>query len=353
MRFEVQQAELIKALTALSRMIVKVAKDSYLQNVKITKLDSSHIRLVASDLTSSMQYDIEAVNIDGNGILYNLNNLTSIISRLEGVISFDKNIIKTKKSKFKISNASIELYPEINFDRGAEKYTIDALEFNNAVSKTLYATSKINNSVLAGIYFSEGDVVSTDSNRLTIAKINSQLPQFVLPRTIGEEILRLFADGSIDFQFENNKIYISNDKIVFIGHTLAGKFPQYKLLLPQSFEHTVRFKNTDLAKAINLITPILDSKAMICLLGINGEQINISGYNLSSEGETEFELDASNVMEEKFLGFNAQYLLDMLKNFDTDITMKFNSTNRAVVFEDNNNGYALIMPITGVKKCNK
>lgn len=353
MKFEVQQADLIKALTALSRIITKVSKDSYLQNVKITKLDNEHIRLVASDLNCSMQYDIEARNIDGDVILYNLNNLTSIIGRLDGAISFDCNIIKTKKSKFKISNASVELYPEINFNCDTEKYTVDTTEINNAIAKTLYATLKINNSVLSGIYFSDGDVVSTDGNRLTIAKIDSKLPQFVLPRAIGEEILKLFADGLIDFQFDNNKIYISNDKIVFIGHTLVGKFPQYKALLPQSFNHAVRFKNADLVKAINLITPILDNKTMICLLGINGERINISGYYLSSEGETEFEIDTSDVNEDKYIGFNAQYLLDMLKNFDNDIVMKFNGERCPVVFEDNNKGYALIMPITGVKKCNK
>ena len=37
MRFEVQQADLIKALTALSRIIVKVQRDSILQNVLIKK----------------------------------------------------------------------------------------------------------------------------------------------------------------------------------------------------------------------------------------------------------------------------------------------------------------------------
>lgn len=351
MKFEVQQVDLIKALTALSRMITKVPKESYLQNVKITKLNNNHIRLVASDMTHSLQYDIEANNIVGEGILYNLTHLTSIISRLEGVITFDSNVIKTRKSKFKISSASVDLYPEINFECEAQKYTVDVVELNNAISKTLYATSKLCNSVLSGIYFSDGDVVATDSNRMTIKKISSNLPEFILPRVMGEEFLRLFADGLVDFKFDGNKIYVSNEEIVFTGCIMAGVYPKYKLLLPQTFEHSIKFKNNELTKALTLLTPILDAKAMICLLTIDEKMATLSGYSLSSEGETELELSESDITEEKNIGFNAQYLLDMLKNFDENITMQFNEVNKAIIFTDNSDNYSLIMPISGVKKC--
>lgn len=351
MKFEVQQADLIKALTALSRMITKVPKESALQNVKISKINDNKIRLVASDAIYSLQYDIEARNVVGDDILYNLSHLTSIISRLEGLITFDCNVIKTKKSKFKIGSASVDLYPEINFESEAQKYTIKVAELNNAISKNLYATLKTSASVLSGIYFSGDEVVATDGNRLTMTKIKSGLPEFLLPRGMGDEILKLFTDGLVDFQFEGNKVFVSNKEIVFISRLLVGDYPKYKQLLPQSFQHQIKFDNSDLTKAITTLTPILDAKAMICLLSINDKSITLSGYNLSSEGETEFELKDSNISTEIEIGFNAQYLLDMLKNFGNEITMQFNETNGAIIFIDNANSYSLIMPISGVKKC--
>ena len=137
MKFEVQQADLIKALTALSRMITKVPKESYLQNVKITKLNNNHIRLVASDMTHSLQYDIEANNIVGEGILYNLTHLTSIISRLEGVITFDNNVIKTRKSKFKISREDADALAESE-PVGFKTVRLSDVDYNGHMNNTNY-----------------------------------------------------------------------------------------------------------------------------------------------------------------------------------------------------------------------
>lgn len=343
LEFTVEQKQLFKALTALTRINAKVQKDSILQNILFKKIDKNNIELISSDMTTSAKYIIQAKNVEGNGILYNSQTLLGIISNLNGCINFKDGKIVCDKNEYKISTIDAIRYPEIKFEKNDEQsFEYNTEDLKNAISNVSYATSKIDG-VLSGIYFNNDEVVACDSNRICISKLKSE-SSFLLSKKIGDEILKLFINEKVNIYINNNNLYIYDENIILKSVTINGKYPEYKKLLPTEQKYTVKFIKQDLLNAINLLYPVLDLKFPICKIMIKNNNAILLGNNIDNEGSTEFEVE-SNIENTITIGFNAQYLLDMLRNYDNEITMKIKEYGQGIVFEDNKNRYSMICPL--------
>lgn len=342
MRFEVQQADLIKALTALSRIIVKVQRDSILQNVLIKKIDDNKIRLIASNMTTSLRFDVDAQNVDiEEDVLYNLNLLTAIINKTKDTIIFNENYIKTKDSKYKISYVNAKEFPEIQFDH-EEGIELECENLKTAINKTAYAASDVQG-VLSGIYFNGTEVVAIDGKRLALSKINSELDNFILSKSASYELVKLFNKDTLKVSIKNQTVYFYNDSITFKTNLIAGKYPDYKGLLPRELKYTIKFNKNDLLNAIDILTPVMDAKMMLCSLMIDKNIMTITAINKEEVGTTSINIE-SNLESNKVLKFNAKYLIEMLNNFENEVEMKINDSY-ATVFEDGEN-YSMVMQIT-------
>ena len=279
-----------------------------------------------------------------NTYLYNITELLAIVSRLNGTLIIDDGLIKSKTSKFKIQYCNAELYPVIDFNLDTDYVTIDSKELSNALLKTVYACSN-DTGVLSGVYFNNDNVVATDGNRLVINKINDIGINTIMPKAFCEEVIRLFTDDIALIRVLNNKILISNDKIALMGNIIAGNYPKYEQLLPKDFKYEVKFKKSIFLESLNTLMPLFNDRFMICQLDINGCLVKMQGDNGNATGETELLFEESNIGEQLSICFNAHFLMDMLKNYDEDITMQFNSSLSPTVFTDKNGRYSLIMPI--------
>lgn len=343
MKFEIQQTELIKALTALSRIITKVPKDSILQNVLIKKIDENKIRLIASNMITSLRFDVEAKNIEmEENILYNLNLLTAIINKTKDTIIFNDNYIKTKDSKYKILYVNAKEYPEIKFEH-KEGIEVDCESFKNAINKTVYAASDVTG-LLSGIHFNGKEVVALDGRRLAINKINNELDSFILSKDASYELVKLFNKDSLKVSIENQTVYFYNNLITFKTNLINGTYPDYKKFLPTDIKHIVKFNKNDLLNAIDILTPVMDAKMMLCSLNIEKNIMTIHAINQEEVGTTYINIE-SNINNDTncILKFNAKYLIDMLKNFENKVEMKISDTY-ATIFKDEEN-YCMIMQI--------
>lgn len=343
LNFTVSQKELYKALTALTRINTKVQKDSILENILFKKIDENNIELTSSDMTTTVKYIIPVEFVEGNGILYNGQTLLGIISNLYGDINFENGQITCGKNKYKISTMDAVRYPEIKFEKNDEEsFEYNTEDLKNAISNVSYATSKVDG-ILSGIYFNNDEVVACDSNRICISKLKSE-SSFLLSKKIGDEILKLFIDSTVNFYIDNKNLYVYDKNIILKSVIMVGNYPQYKALLPKEQKYTVKFNKQNLLNAINLLYPVLDLKFPTCKIMIKNNNAILMGNNVNNEGSTEFEVE-SNIDDTITVGFNAQYLLDMLKSYDDEITMKIKEYAQGIVFEDNQNRYSMICPL--------
>lgn len=342
MKFKVEQEELLRALNAISKVC---GKDDPFRFVVIKKLNDKALRLIGGDGVLYIQYDIQANNIDGENICYDIFVLTAIVSKLAGAIEFNDGIIKSQKSKFKIGFGTSAL-SDINFNQN-ESIKVNYNELKIALINTSYAAEHINKSVISGIYFNNNNVVATDGNRLVINKINADLNNFVLPN-IASHINKLFLDEEVIINTDNNNIYISDSNITLKTPKIIGNYPKYEQLLPKQHEYKIVFDKNEMIDAINIVTPIsLQNPKNIIDLVINRDILTIKSTVNSDEGITDFNLKESNI-EDLTISLNGNYLIELLKTCKDDETiLEINGTTSPLVFK-NNDTYCLIMPI--VKK---
>lgn len=344
LKFKTNRDDLIKALSALSRVMPKSSINPILNNVYISKLSDDKIRLFATDLNRVMQYDIEARNIEGDGILYDLNKLFSIVNNLNDEILIDNGNIKANNSKFKIQFANANEYPKCeNYFDFSDAVDINLTELKKAIMNVNYATAKLDNTCLSGIYINKGDFVATDGNRMAIYKTQIDLPNAIIKHDTAEDILKAFAGDSVRVCIKNNKIYLTNNEVSLASQLLSGKYPTYEALLPKSFAQKIEIDKTDFIKGLELLNPVLDDKKKLVKLIIGGDNINISVVSDCNEGDTDITIKTF-VDESITIAFNAVYLQELLKTCDSVVTMGYNSSLGAVVFESGNI-YALVMPV--------
>lgn len=343
MKFKIEQQELAKALTSICRITAKSAKKTVLENVHIVKLDNNKIRLEAFNGITILQYDLIAESVEGEEILFNANYLLSIVSRLNGIIQFDNGNIKSGKCKFKIPYVNEE-YPTLEYNYNDDFIEIETKDFINAIAKTINTTSNAGNGVLSGIYINKNEMVSTDSNRLTLIKLNKELSSFILPKELCENITKLFESENIKLYISDKQIIIKNDNIAIANASVIGNYPKYEAILPKDFNYEIKLKKSDLANSLNVLMPVLQqSPSMLCTLKFEDNICKVSAFSNSSESSIDFELEET--IEKDFeISFNGQFLLDMLKNNGEDITFKVISELSPATFESEDI-YTLIMPI--------
>ena len=111
MKFEVSQADFAEALGAMNRIAMRQVENTKV--IRIEKVHDGRIRLIGTNLTMSLRYDIPASNVEGDAVNISL-SLFPIVQKLNGVIEFDENKIRCGKSSFKIDKWAEQM--PVNFE---------------------------------------------------------------------------------------------------------------------------------------------------------------------------------------------------------------------------------------------
>ena len=142
-----------------------------------------------------------------------------------------------------------------------------------------------------------------------------------------------------DFEFINNlpgnKIIIKDSNISISSALINGEYPKYNAVLPKEEMYTICVDSNKLQDALNLMAPVLNEE-MIINLKITEENINLSANSKGNEGSTNVELCSNknniNKDEEINIKFNAQYLLDALKNEDNELIISTYKDSIGIMF---------------------
>ena len=212
--------------------------------------------------------------------------------------------------------------------------------------------------VLTGILVSAGEqelsMVATDSYRLSVkeTKLSSALAssfEVNVPARALQELARL-GDGSGDEELGisvlQNQVVFSLGKVILSSRLIDGQFPNYRQLLPESFEHELRVNAAELAEVVRRISLLAQKNAPLRLAFQSGE-LTVSAQT-PDIGEARESLPVAFQGEPLEIGFNPEFLRDGLDAIEEgDVIMKLISPLRPGLLEaaDDSGFLYLIMPI--------
>jgi DNA polymerase-3 subunit beta len=212
--------------------------------------------------------------------------------------------------------------------------------------------------VLTGILVSASDrelrMVATDSYRLSVKETTLQaaLPsgfEVNVPARALQELARLVShdqDEPLSVSVRQNQVLFTLGRVVLSSRLIDGQFPNYRQLLPETFEHELRVGSSELTEVVRRISLLAQKNAPLRLAFGEGE-LTVSAQT-PDVGEARESMPVAFSGEPLEIGFNPEFLRAGLEGIDEgDVLLKLISPLRPGLIEsgDESRFRYLIMPI--------
>jgi DNA polymerase III subunit beta len=212
--------------------------------------------------------------------------------------------------------------------------------------------------VLTGILVSASDrelrMVATDSYRLSVKETALESPlssgfEVNVPARALQELARVAGhveDEQLRISVRQNQILFELGGVTLSSRLIDGQFPNYRQLLPETFEHELRLASSELTEVVRRISLLAQKNAPLRLSFSPGE-LAVSAQT-PDIGEALESMPVAFEGEPLEIGFNPEFLRAGLEAIEEgDVVLKLISPLRPGLIEsgDDSRFRYLIMPI--------
>jgi len=212
--------------------------------------------------------------------------------------------------------------------------------------------------VLTGILVSASErelrMVATDSYRLSVKETTLEAPltagfEVNVPARALQELARLVThaeEEQLSVSVRQNQVLFTLGRVILSSRLIDGQFPNYRQLLPESFEHELRLAGAELTDVVRRISLLAQKNAPLRLAFAPGE-LTVSAQT-PDVGEARESMPVAFQGEALEIGFNPDFLRAGLEAIEEgDVLLKLISPLRPGLIEaaDESRFRYLIMPI--------
>ena len=348
MKISCLRTDLVSAVSNVSRAVSAKASIPALEGVLIKAYDSK-LNISGYNLEIGITTDVEATIKEEGEIVLSARLFLDIVRRLpEEIVMIETDdrlvtYITCGKVDYQIVGMSSVEYPDLPTFQQTDGITVNAKVLRDMIRQTVYAVSDNNSKpIYTGSLFDISDgilrIVAIDGFRMAIRSENvdsESKTSFVVPGKTQLEVLKLITDDD-----ENVEIIVGQRHITFkinsymvISRLIEGTFLDYKSTIPTG-EKTELVINTrmmiDSVERMSLLNSERIQSPVRCKF--NDNEIRMSCG--SAVGRANDVISVPVIGESVEIGFNNRYMLEALKNTDTDeVKMVLNGAVSPIVIK--------------------
>ncbi|HEV2712863.1 MAG TPA: DNA polymerase III subunit beta [Gaiellaceae bacterium] len=352
--------ELVRQLATVSRAASTRTTVQVLAGILLTA-EGGRLHLAATDMELSLRTSMDAA-VDTGGAVVVPGKLLVDLARLlpgedvslehrqgEGVVE-----IVSGAATYRLHTYNAEDFPRLPEPVG-EMATIDAEALLATATKVSRAASRDESRpVLTGILvrFEGANLVmaATDSYRLAVKETSMSAPapelDAIVPARALLELARV-AQGASELQLgvQENQVLFASDGVLLTTRRIEGQFPNYRQLLPESFEHELTLPREELLEVVRRVAVMAQRNAPLRLHLAEGE-LTVSAQT-QDVGEARESMPAAFSGDQLDIGFNPEFLRDGIESAEGDeLRVKLISPLRPAVLQGASDDFSyLIMPI--------
>ena len=261
-------------------------------------------------------------------------------------------------ASYRLHTYAAEDFPRLPEIDDATAFTVDRDVFVDTIARVSRSASRDESRpVLTGVLVRfEGEklvMAATDSYRLSVKE--TSLPQgpgreveAIVPARALAELARIAQPGepgTLQIAVQENQVVFGIDDVWLTARRIDGQFPNYKQLLPESFEAEITIPREDLLEVVRRTSVMAQRKSPLRLRFEDG-QLTISAQT-QDIGEAHESLPIAYSGEVIEIGFNAEFLRDGLESVnDESVRIKLISPLRpGLIHGESDDFLYLIMPI--------
>jgi DNA polymerase III subunit beta len=328
----------------------------------LLRAEAGELHVAATDMELSVRTSLEA-QVEGEGAVVVPGRLLLDIAR--GLPDSDVAIehredeglvhITCGPSNYRLNTYSAADFPRLPTAEGAQLHTLERSRLLDAVTRVQRSASRDESRpVLTGILvrFESGRLIAaaTDSYRLSVREtpIDAGVPELeaIIPARALIELSRIApGEGELELGIHENQVLFGVDGIWLATRRIDGQFPNYKQLLPETFEHELALPRVELLEVVRRVSVLAQRNSPLRLRFADGE-LTVSART-QDVGEASESLPVGYGGEPLEIGFNADFLRDGLESVTGDeLVLKLISPLRPAVMVSPDDEFTyLIMPI--------
>ena len=364
MRFTITREKLQEGLAAVTPAVPGKTTLPVLANLLIQTTDKG-IRISGTDLDIAVSTEVTA-DVEGAGaITIPARKLSEIARELPPApvkisAAGDQRItLECGRSKFKLlglPKSEFPSFPAVQFEKAVR---IPSGELQKLISHTAFAASTeesrpILNGVLWELRPELMRMVATNGHRLAKMEVlvtGGQKADLIIPPKALEQIRRLFAaEEELEVaQGENHLGFRSPFTSVFT-RLIEGPYPGYEQVIPKDNDKYAILDRVAFTSALKRMSVVASDQTHRIRLSFNAGMLKFS-VSTPDLGEAQDELSIRYDGDPLDIGFNAAYLLEILRYMPTDeVRMTFRAPERASTLEpegwsDPSKYLCLLMPL--------
>jgi len=370
MKFTVSSAELLRALTTVQGAVPSKATMPILESILFVQEDGG-LRLSATDLEISIE-QVVPVRFEANGasasarVAIPAKRLVDTLRALPDLpvtVSTDEQMnvtLKTDQGRYKMVGFDGGDYPALpELDGGVTVETEGAM-VRRALAKTGFATSKdALRPAMQGIYFQldadKGRAVATDGHRLVRLQMDglrsAEPVAFIVPEKALSLAAKVATDGPTTLQVASGHVAITFGTGRVVARLIEETYPNYEAVIPVENDRRLTVNRLSLLAAVRRVGLYTSTTTRQIRLGLTAGQVDVSAEDIERASEAKEAVLCDYSGEDMVIGFNADYLTEVLSNLDSeDVAVEFSSPNRAGVVTpatqaDGEDLLMLIMPV--------
>jgi len=341
MKLTIERSALLKSLGHVQSVVERRNTIPILSNLKLEAGDGK-LALNATDMDLDIIESVDADIAQPGATTAPAHTLYDIVRKLpEGAqVELDADgdgqlALLSGRSRFTLTCLPTDDFPVLSGGDLGHEFTLTAAEVQVLIDKTRFAIStEETRYYLNGIYLHSAErdgakvlrAVATDGHRLASVEIPlpagaEGMPGVIVPRkTVGE--LRKLVDetvSDITVGLSAAKIRFSFDDTAMTSKLIDGTFPDYQRVIPEGNDKQMDVETKGFADAVDRVSAISSEKSRAVKLSLASGNLMLSASSPGDGSATE-EIEAVYQGEAMEIGFNAGYLLDIIRQIEGDST---------------------------------
>ncbi len=334
MRFTCTQMELLGALNRVAPAVPTKSTLPILSNI-LLQLDGNRLKMVATDLEVSVVTELEVQGEADGSVSVPAKKIADIVRELDGFsltcVADESHhmILDAGDGSYQVPGISSQEYPALPEFSSAATLSFSAVKLNSMIHRTAFAVSRDElRPALTGVFFqiraNELRAVATDGHRL-VRLIDANFTsdgesrELILPVKALDMIKRnLPDDGEVELVIGENQIMVRLPDATLYSRLIEGRYPHYESVIPQDNNNKLVVSTAAIIQAVKRAQIFANPINRQIVFHLNGNKVSISAEDIELGGKGKEVLDIEYDGDEQTIGYNATYVLDILKHIKTD-----------------------------------
>ena len=368
MRFIVSTSTLLKQLQSVSGALSNSTVLPILENF-LFEIKDGNLTISATDLQTSMTTSLTVEAKENGRIAIPSRILLDTLKSLpEQPIAFniDDNTfaieINAGDGKYKLSGENGEDFPKIPVVENASSVNLPASVLAEAINKTIFAVSNDElRPAMTGVYCQLSTTsltfVATDAHKLVRYRRKdakaASTASFILPKKALNLLKSALPseDINVSVEYNSTSAFFKFSNINLVCRLIDERYPDYEAVIPQNNPNKLTIDRQAFLGSLNRGAIYANKTTHQVRLKINGSELNISSEDIDFANEAHERLTCQYDGEDIEIGFNARFLIEMLKNLSCEeVMLEMSTPNRAGLLlpqngDENEDVLMLVMPV--------